>query len=69
MDFDTYHGSKTVLENFYPLVTPGGIIVLDEYAIRGWGESDAVDEFFAGKSVEIRTVEYSSKPKAYIIKR
>ena len=69
MDFDTYHGSKVVLEQFYPLIVRGGIIVLDEYAVRGWGESDAVDEFFADKQVELREVEYSNKPTAYIIKK
>ena len=69
IDFDTYLGSKVVLENFYPLVTPGGLIVLDEYAIRGWGESDAVDEFFKDKHVDIRVVEHSNKPTAYIVKK
>lgn len=68
LDFDTYHGTLHALENFYKLVVPGGLIVLDEYAQRGWGESDAVDEFFEGKSVSIRTVEHSSQPTAYIIK-
>ena len=68
LDLDTYHGSKVVLENFYSMVTPGGLIVLDEYAVRGWGESDAVDEFFADKSVEIRAIEHSNKPIAYIVK-
>ncbi|MBF0196033.1 MAG: class I SAM-dependent methyltransferase, partial [Magnetococcales bacterium] len=68
LDFDTYHGSKVVLENFYRMVTPGGIIVLDEYALRGWGESDAVDEFFADKPVKIRSVDHSNTPTAYVIK-
>ena len=39
LDLDTYKGTKVVLENFYDLVTPGGIILLDEYGKRGWGES------------------------------
>ena len=27
LDLDTYQGTKIVLENFYDLVTPGGIIL------------------------------------------
>ncbi len=68
LDFDTYHGTKVALDNLYELVTPGGIIVLDEYGKRGWGESDAVDEFFKGQSLSIRAVRGSFQPTAYIIK-
>lgn len=68
LDFDTYHGTKVALEQLYELVTPGGLIVLDEYGKRGWGESDAVDEFFTGKGVAIRSVENSFQPTSYIIK-
>lgn len=69
VDFDTYHGGRVVLENFYPLVVPGGVIVFDEYGVRGWGESDAVDEFFKDKQVELQAVEYANKPTAYIVKK
>jgi len=68
LDFDTYHGTKVALEHMYDLVTPGGLIVLDEYGKRGWGESDAVDEFFSGKGVEIKAVHGSFQPTAYIRK-
>lgn len=68
LDFDTYHGTKTALEQLYPLVTPGGLIILDEYGKRGWGESDAVDEFFRGKKVQIKSIQGSFQPTAYIIK-
>jgi len=68
LDFDTYHGTKVALEHMYDLVTPGGLILLDEYGKRGWGESDAVDEFFSGKGVEIKAVRNSFQPTAYIKK-
>ena len=68
LDFDTYHGTKIALEQMYDLVVPGGIIVLDEYGKRGWGESDAVDEFFKDKNVEVNAVRGSSQPTAYIKK-
>jgi hypothetical protein len=68
LDFDTYQGTKVALEHLYDLVTPGGIIILDEYGKRGWGESDAVDEFFSGKDVRIKAVRGSFQPTAYIQK-
>jgi len=68
LDFDTYYGTKTALEHMYEVVTPGGLIVLDEYGKRGWGESDAVDEFFHNKGVNITSVQGSFQPTAYIIK-
>ena len=49
LDLDTYEGTKAALENFYPLVSKNGIIIFDEYGKRGWGETDAVDEFFKKK--------------------
>ena len=68
LDFDTYNGTKVALEQMYDLVTPGGVIVLDEYGKRGWGESDAVDEFFKDKNVVIKAVQDSFQPTAYVKK-
>ena len=68
LDLDTYHGTKSVLEAFYDLIVPSGIIVLDEYAKRGWGESDAVDEFISKKNINIKQIEFSSQPTAIIVK-
>jgi len=68
LDLDTYHGTKSALENFYPLVSKGGLIVIDEYSSRGWGESDAIDEFFSLKKVKIKSIPFSTKPTAFIIK-
>ena len=68
LDLDTYLGTKIALEKFYDFVTPGGIILLDEYGKRGWGESDAVDEFFKNKNKKIISINKSFQPTAYIIK-
>lgn len=68
IDLDTYVGTKTALENLYGLVTPGGLIVLDEYGKRGWGESDAVDEFVLRNGLELESIEYSDQPSAIIRK-
>ena len=66
LDFDTYEGTKVVLEELAPLISPGGIIILDEYGKEGWGESDAVDDYVHKKGLEIKSVRYSSQPSAYI---
>ena len=68
LDLDTYEGTKHALNNFFPHVSPGGIVIFDEYGSRGWGESEAVDEFLNKQKLKIKTVQFSSKPTAYIIK-
>jgi hypothetical protein len=66
LDFDTYEGTKVALEKFVPLMSPGGIIILDEYGKEGWGESDAVDEYVSKHHLRLSAVRYSSQPSAYI---
>ena len=68
LDLDTYEGTKHALNNFFPYVSHGGVIVFDEYGMRGWGESEAVDEYFKDKKYKIKTVPNSTKPTAFIIK-
>lgn len=69
LDLDVYAGTLAALKHLYPCVTRGGIIVLDEYATAGWGESDAVDEFFASmKDIHIKSAPYAYRPTAYIVK-
>ena len=68
LDADSYLATKAALEAFWPIMTRGGIVVLDEYADRGWGESDATDEFFADKQARIEAVPHSNKPTAYVVK-
>ncbi len=70
LDLDTYKGTKSALDSFYKKISRGGIILLDEYGKRGWGETDAVDEFLNDhKELEIKTTEYSNQPTAYIVKK
>lgn len=68
-DCDMYLPTMVGLKHFWPLVVPGGIVLFDEYGIRPWeGESNAVDEFFAGKGVEIRRFDWCPNPGGYIVK-
>lgn len=50
LDCDIYQSYKTCLEFFYPRLTPGAIVLLDEYNDPPWpGCNKAVDEFLADK--------------------
>jgi hypothetical protein len=68
LDLDTYSGTLAALDAFWPLVSHGGVVVLDEYALRGMGESDAADEFFGSRGVRPRAVPFAETPTAYVIK-
>lgn len=51
------------------MVTPGGIIVLDEYSQTRWPcEVRAFDEFFGDKKPELKKFTGSSTLGAYFIK-
>ena len=42
--------------------------MLDEYGSRGWGETDAVDEFLKDKKLKITTIENSQKTLQPVLK-
>ena len=69
-DLSTSIRSKKFGQNSLALVTD---VVTneehDEYGKTGWGESDAVDEFFKKKSIKINSVRHSNQPTAYIVKK
>lgn len=58
IDVDLYEATKTALEEFYPLMVRGGIVILDDYGAFA-GANKAVDEFFANTNVRIRKLPYS----------
>ena len=70
LDLDLYMPTKIALDNFVPLMTRGGIIVLDEYAITTFGgETKAVDEYFIrrfDKRAKIIKFPWHSNPTGYI---
>jgi hypothetical protein len=68
LDFDTYDATKAALTHFYPYLVPGGLVIFDEYSVRGWGESDAADEFFSGYSIGYSALPWASSPTAYVLK-
>ncbi len=52
IDLDVYIPSKIALEYLYKHVTPGGLVLFDDYGTV-YGETKAVDEFFADKDVQL----------------
>ena len=69
LDFDVYEPTAAALNYLLPLLVPGGIVILDEYGNKGWGESDAVDTFVAGQAVRFERFGWSSGPGAYFVKQ
>lgn len=68
LDFVLYEPTKAALEHLYPKVVAGGLVALDEYAVAGAGETDAVDEFLAGKPVKMLSFSWAKSPTAYFMK-
>jgi hypothetical protein len=68
LDFDGYEPTAVALKSLFSLLVPGGIVVLDEYGNRGWGESDAVDSFFTGQALKFQRFGWSPGPAAYLVK-
>ena len=49
LDTDWYESTKIELEVLYPLLEPGGVLIIDDYG--HWsGSRKAVDEYFEGKN-------------------
>lgn len=70
LDLDLYEPTRIALESLYPLVVPGGIIILDEYAMPGFpGESKAFEDYFGGQVPQIHKFPYTPTPGGYFIKK
>ena len=60
LDTDWYSSTKKELEVLYEKVSPGGIIIIDDYGHWG-GSKKAVDEFFINKYVWMHYVDYACR--------
>jgi hypothetical protein len=67
LDTDIYEPAVTILENFYPKIVKGGILILDDYGVFK-GETKAVDDYFKGGKVKIQKFPFSKTP-SFIIKK
>lgn len=66
LDTDIYEPAVTILENLYPRLNSGGVLILDDYNVFP-GETQAVDEYFSGTGIEIHKYPFATTP-CYIIK-
>jgi len=60
LDTDWYSSTKKELEILYKKVSPGGIIIIDDYGHWG-GSKKAVDEFFSNKYVWMHYIDYACR--------
>ena len=66
IDVDVEKPTKTILENLYDRVVPGGLIVLDDYGVIH-GETKAVDGFFSDMNIKLQKLPFSRTP-VFIVK-
>lgn len=59
LDTDWYESTKKELEVLYPLLSPGGILIIDDYGHWG-GSRKAVDEYFKNSKMLI-PIDYTSR--------
>jgi len=59
IDTDWYESTRHELEHLYPLLSPGGILIIDDYG-HWQGARKAVDEYFGGK-VFLNRIDYTGR--------
>ena len=69
LDCDLYESYKTCLEFFYPRLSPGAVVLLDEYNDPPWpGCNKAVDEFLNDKPESLEVIERDNYQKWFFRK-
>jgi hypothetical protein len=69
LDCDLYEPTLTGLKHLYPLVVPGGVVILDEYGQSKFsGESAAFDEYFGNRRPALHKSRLVSNPSAWFVK-
>jgi hypothetical protein len=66
LDCDVYDAYRTCLEFFYPRLSPGAVVLLDEYNDPPWpGCNKAVDEFLSDKAEKLAEIARDNFRKWY----
>lgn len=67
VDVDIYEPSKAIFEHLWPLVAPGGVVILDDYGV--WeGETLAFHEYFGDDAPEIQRLPYVETTPVFVVK-
>jgi hypothetical protein len=70
MDLDAEEPTIAALEALWPMVTRGGVVIFDEYAIAEWSESCGVDRFLSSHpGIVLKTLPWACTPTAYCVKQ
>lgn len=67
LDLDVAVPTYEALRAFWPRLSRGGLVVLDEYAYHQWSEAQGADRFFDEVGATIKTLPFSS-PTAFVRK-
>ena len=60
LDTDWYESTRHELNHLYPLLEPGGVLIIDDYG--HWaGARKAVDEFFAKRPILLNRLDYTGR--------
>jgi hypothetical protein len=60
LDTDFYESTAHELEHLYPRLTPGGVLIVDDYG--NWqGARKAVDEYFAAEPLLFSRIDYTAR--------
>lgn len=69
VDVNLHEPIKCILEHFYDLLLPGGIIMFSGYTAAPWeGEAIAIEEYFGDKVGKFKKLPFSPYPRAYFVK-
>ena len=60
LDTDWYESTRHELEHLWPLLAPGGVLIIDDYG-HWQGARQAVDEFFADAPVLLNRIDYTGR--------
>ncbi len=60
LDTDWYESTKHELTHLFPLLSKGGVIIIDDYGHYA-GAKKAVDEYFADKPILLNRIDYTGR--------
>lgn len=60
LDTDWYESTRHELEHLYPRLSPGGVLIIDDYG-HWQGARRAVDEYFRDKPVLLHPIDYTGR--------
>jgi hypothetical protein len=60
LDTDWYESTRHELTHLYPLLVPGGVLIIDDYG-HLQGARKAVDEYFRDRPILLSRTDYSGR--------